>query len=86
MHVARLEQRRAPTKRADRPAMTMRSEYDFSKGTRGRYAARYAKGSNVVILDPELAKLFPDSKAVNQALRALADVADRQTKKRRKSG
>jgi hypothetical protein len=40
----------------------------------------------VVILDPELAKLFPDSKAVNQALRALADVADRQTKKRRKSG
>jgi len=66
--------------------MTMRSEYDFSKGTRGKYAARYAKGSNVVILDPELAKLFPDSKAVNQALRALADVADRQTKKRRKSG
>jgi hypothetical protein len=64
----------------------MRSEYDFSKGTRGKYAARYAKGSNVVILDPELAKLFPDSKAVNQALRALADVADRQTKKRRKSG
>jgi hypothetical protein len=66
--------------------MAMRSEYDFSKGTRGKYAARYAKGSNVVILDPELAKLFPDSKAVNQALRALADVADRQTKKRRKSG
>ena len=66
--------------------MAMRSEYDFAKGTRGKYAARYAKGSNVVILDPELAKLFPDSKAVNQALRALADVADRQTKKRRKSG
>jgi hypothetical protein len=64
----------------------MRSEYDFSKGTRGKYAARYAKGSNIVVLDPELAKLFPDSKAVNDALRALADVADRQTRRRRKSG
>jgi hypothetical protein len=64
----------------------MRSEYDFSKGTRGKYAARYAKGSNIIVLDPELAKLFPDSKAVNDALRALADVADRQTRRRRKSG
>jgi hypothetical protein len=64
----------------------MRSEYDFSKGTRGKYAARYAKGSNIIVLDAELAKLFPDSKAVNDALRALADVADRQTRRRRKSG
>jgi hypothetical protein len=64
----------------------MRSEYDFSKGTRGKYSARYAKGSNIIVLDHELAKLFPDSKAVNDALRALADVADRQTRRRRKSG
>jgi hypothetical protein len=64
----------------------MRSEYDFSKGTRGKYAARYAKGSNIIVLDPELAKLFPDSKAVNDALRALADVADRQTRRRRRPG
>ena len=65
----------------------MEPEYDFSKGTRGKYAKRYAKGSNLVVLDPDLAKLFPDSKSVNEALRALAEVADRkaQLKRRRSS-
>lgn len=86
MHVARAVPRRAPTKRADRPARAMRPEYDFSKGTRGKYAARHAKGSNVVVLDPELAKLRPDSQSVNDALRALADVADKQVRRRRKGG
>ncbi len=47
-------------------------EYDFSKGVRGKYAKRYAKGTNVVVLDPDVAKLFPDAKIVNQSLRKLA--------------
>lgn len=55
----------------------MREEYDFSHGVRGRYAARYAEGSNVVVLDPDVAEAFPDSKAVNDALRTIVDVAKR---------
>jgi len=49
---------------------TMREEYDFSKGELGRYVDRYAEGSNVVVLEPDVAALFPDSKSVNEALRA----------------
>ena len=47
-------------------------EYDFSKAERNRYAARYAEGSNVVVLDPDVAAAFPTAKAVNEALRSLA--------------
>lgn len=50
----------------------LRPEYDFSRGQRGKYAARMAKGSNVVVLDRDVQKLFPDSASVNAALRALA--------------
>ena len=50
----------------------MLPEYDFSAGVRGKYAARMAKGSNVVVLDKDVQKLFPDSATVNAALRALA--------------
>jgi len=49
----------------------MRSEYDFSKGVRGKYAQRYAAGTNVVLLEPDVAKEFPDAAAVNEALRRL---------------
>lgn len=45
------------------------AEYDFSQGERGKYARRYAQGTNVVILDPDVAKVFPTSKAVNLSLR-----------------
>lgn len=48
----------------------MRREYDFSKGIRGRYARRFAEGTNVVVLDADLARRFRTSKAVNRALRA----------------
>jgi hypothetical protein len=58
----------------------MRDEYDFSSGVRGKYAKRYAAGSNVDVLDPDVAKIFPDSKSVNDALRAVADIAKRQAK------
>jgi len=61
--------------------MEMREEYDFSGGVRGKYAKRYSEGSNVVVLDPELSDLFPDSKSVNEALRYLAKLV-RQTRKR----
>ena len=54
----------------------LRGEYGFSHGVRGKYAARYSEGANVVILDPDIAKVFPDSAAVNKALRALVEVAN----------
>jgi hypothetical protein len=60
---------------------TMRAEYDFSKGTRGVTAARYAEGTNVVVLDPDVSEIFPDARAVNEALRTFA----RLTKPRRRS-
>lgn len=48
----------------------MRDEYDFSDGVRGKYADRFAQGSNVVVLDPDVAAEFRTRKAVNDALRA----------------
>ncbi len=59
----------------------MREEYDFSGGVRGKYASRFASGSNVVVLDPDVAKVFPDSKSVNSVLRALKEIAERQPAK-----
>jgi len=47
----------------------MREEYDFSRGTRGTYASAYAEGTNVVLLDSDLATVFRDSATVNRALR-----------------
>jgi hypothetical protein len=49
----------------------MREEYDFSQGERGKYARRFAQGTNVVVLDPDVAKKFPNSKTVNASLRKL---------------
>jgi hypothetical protein len=45
-------------------------EYDFSQGIRGKYAKRYAEGTNLILLEPDLAAEFPDSKSVSRALRA----------------
>ena len=56
-------------------------EYDFSQGVRGKYATRYAAGTNIVILAPDVAELFPDSQSVNEALRALAKIARQASKK-----
>lgn len=58
----------------------MQDEYDFGdfgEGVRGEYAGRYAEGSNVAVLSPDVAQAFPDSQAVNDALRAIVDVARR---------
>ena len=58
----------------------MRKEYDFSSGSRGKYLPRLAKGANVVVLDRDMAKVFPSSKAVNDALRVLAEAGRRHGK------
>ena len=58
----------------------LRPEYDFSKmkgGVRGNYVERYRQGSNLVLLDPDIAAAFPDAKAVNTALRSLIERSDR---------
>ena len=53
---------------------TMRPEYDFSGAVRGVTAARYAEGTNVVVIAPDVLDVFPDRASVNEALRALAPV------------
>lgn len=58
----------------------MLEEYDFTNGTRGKYAARYADGTNVVLLDPDVAAYFRDGEAVNNALRHLVAVIEAQHK------
>jgi hypothetical protein len=61
----------------------MRKEYDFSGGVRGTYAARLRGGSNIVVLDPDVAVAFPDSRAVNRALRGLLELAHKRHPRRR---
>lgn len=51
----------------------MRPQYDFSGGVRGKYAARFAEGCKVVVLDPDVAEVFPDAVSVNEALRRLME-------------
>ena len=51
----------------------MKDHYDFSKGVRGKYAKLYKEGSNLVLLEPEVALVFPDSEAVNEALRQVIE-------------
>jgi len=66
----------------------MRKEYDLSKlagGVRGKYYRRVTAGTNLVLIEPDLASVFPDSEAVNRALRVLAEAAQASgaTKRRR---
>lgn len=77
----RLEPKRAFMKKPTKePSGELRPEYkrsDFSKLVRGKYASRMRKRSNVIVLDPELVDLFPNSQAVNSALRSLSEIARR---------
>jgi hypothetical protein len=62
----------------------LRREYDLAKlkgSVRGKYAARYKRGTNLVLLSPDVAKYFPDERAVNAALRALIHVAKRPVRR-----
>lgn len=52
----------------------MLDEYDFSQGILDKYTQRYSEGSNIVKLDDDVAEIFPDERAVNDALRALAKI------------
>ncbi len=59
----------------------LRPEYDFTQikgGVRGKYVERYRRGTNLVLLDPDVAQAFPNDEAVNEALRLLMQVAQRQ--------
>jgi hypothetical protein len=64
--------------RKKRSSDDMLPEYDFRGGVRGKYAARFAKGINVVVLAPDVAKYFPDSDSVNDALRVIIRVGTRR--------
>ena len=59
----------------------MLDDYDFSQGVRGKYVQRFAQGSNVVVLAPDVVEIFPDSESVNTALRLLVKVAGRSVDK-----
>jgi hypothetical protein len=63
----------------------MLEEYDFSKGVKGKYAKRYEEGTNVVVIEPDIAKYFPDHESVNQALRSLTEIIKQQKKNSEKS-
>ena len=63
----------------------LRAEYDFTaeqlrEGKRGKFADRYAEGTNLVPLDPDVAAVFPDAAAVNHALRALAGIINERSR------
>lgn len=61
----------------------LRPEYDFSGGVRGKHHDAYKTGQNVVLLDPDVARAFPDSDSVNRALRLLLEVAAKQHRSKR---
>jgi hypothetical protein len=56
----------------------MLREYDFSQGVRWKYARRYLHGTNVVVLEPDVARVFPNAEAVNSSLRSLAEIIRRR--------
>ncbi len=56
----------------------MLEEYDFSKGIHGKYAEKYEEGTNIVVIEPDVAKDFPDHDSVNQALRSLTEIIKRK--------
>ena len=72
-------------RRPDPDRDTMRPEYDFRNAVRGATAARYAQGTNVAVIDPEVLDVFPDSASVNATLRALAPVLRRQSRVKRRT-
>jgi hypothetical protein len=75
-------------KESGKRSRDLREEYDLSQlkgGVRGKYYARATAGTNLVLIDPDLANLFPDSEAVNRALRVLADAAQAATSSKRRT-
>lgn len=58
---------------AETPNDDIRKEYDFRRGVRGKYERRAGQGTNVVVLDPDVAETFKTAEAVNRVLRAIAE-------------
>jgi len=56
----------------------LQPEYDFSSGVRGKHFRRYHRGTNVVVLEPDVARVFSNAATVNDSLRALAGIIRRQ--------
>ena len=75
-----MKQRKVRPRKA---AHSLRDEYDFSRGLRGKHSARYASGTNVVVLEPDVASAFPTTREVNDALRALAQIIRSRTSSRK---
>ena len=59
------------------PEIEMLDEYDFSEAEVGKFAKQYAEGTNIVVLEPDVARVFPNSAAVNQALRQIIEQRSR---------
>lgn len=77
--------RAARVREPDAQRDTMRPEYDFSKGVRGKYAARFPHGSIVITLDPDVAAAYPSAAAANEALRSLIRATTKPPRGRRRS-
>lgn len=72
-----------PTRRSKSPKPSsdaLRAKYDFSEGVRGKHAKQYAAGTNVVVIEPDIAAEFPTAKEVNETLRAVAQLLQRRRK------
>ena len=74
----RIDESERLMKKRNKNNSEMQPHYDFSAGVRGKYARRYAQGTNVVVLEPDVARAFPNAKAVNSSLRALAQIIRKQ--------
>lgn len=64
----------------------MRPEYDFSNARPNKYAAKYAEGTNIVLIESDLIEFFPDSESVNKALRALVSIFPKSKSRRKAKG
>ena len=64
----------------DTESAELRPEYDFSGGVRGKHFEAYREGTNVVLLEPDVARVFRDSASVNRALRLLLDLANKEAR------
>ena len=69
------------TRRKQSEADTMRPEYDFSKGVRGKHAAKYAEGTNVVVLEADVAREFRTTEQVNETLRTVSKMLQQHRKR-----
>ena len=66
------------TTRRGKDESEMRAEYDFSKGVRGKYLKEFGRGTNVIVLDPDVARVFKSSKQVNEILRTISKIASQK--------